>query len=635
MAERQTRRLKALELQNAIRAQVEERERIKRMEHERTLLEDRRNEDRLRQQFESNDQRAEEEQRRYLEKMQRDQEKQEAMCIAIEKARQEAELEKAKKRMLHIQVADDCAELDSGRNDKIENDVRQRSSDTNHSSDSAIQPNGSDESFGSKSFSTDSLIERGYDDDDDDGEKILIGTPIKMRKKTINRQASKKPMAANGAVGTPTSNNTATEAKPVEGTTIDGIALLLQAMPPLMPITPSDIQNLNQNLNTLNSNNIQLAAMLTQQMQQLNSLANGRSVDAKVVDIRSNECHADETSELVTCKRCSNQSNEQSMDGSLEVLSDCVTGFTEMVAGEANDVGKETMLPNVDTTVGPTDEPPPADHKSQTFDAATQTENKYGLEYCFQCRYHSCHHHHVVLKDVTQRCGDDVKIIALDQLKAKCLDRDCSATHANQMLDIKDAKELPVRLEDRPKWGVNRPQQQYIKASDRDPFYLRNKRKKHNRRHPFADSMAYDDGTADRLDDKEDGQSRAPSPNPSVITNSTVILSSPQVMAMPATPATPATGATPSPKSKRTVCTEILPIKTDVNGRVYLNFNESNMILSEDDIKVAGQQQRSNKAHRMTNRCQTVNALRGIKRTEAKIATRSLKSADQDLLTCS
>lgn len=619
MAERQSRRLKALELQNAIRAQVEERERIKRMEHERALLEDRRNEDRLRQQIESNEQRAEEEQRRYREKMQREQEKQETMRVAIEKARQEAELEKAKRRMLHIQAAGDGAEHDSGCNDNDE-DARQCSSDTNHSSDSAIQPNGSDESFGGKSFSTDSLIEKGYDDDIDDGDQILIGTPIKMRKKTLNRQPSKKPTAAGGAGGTPLTDGA--ETRPADGTTIDGIALLLQAMPPLMPITPNDIQNLNQNLNTLNSNNIQLAAMLTQQMQQLNSLANGRSSETK--SDRSNECHADTArGEQAACKRCANQSNEQSTGCSpadSRVAAERVNG---KAADEASDVGEEATPPIADAVMV-AEQAPIGELKSRTFDASTQTEHKYGLEYCFQCRYHSCHHHHVLLKDVTQRCGDDFKTIALDQLKATCMERDCSAAHTNRPLDLKDVKELPMRLEDRPKWGVNRPQHQYIKASERDPFYLRNKRKRHSRRRPFAGEMAYDDGTAmDAMDDKEDGRSRTPSPSPSVITNSTVILSSPQVM------------AASSPKSKRTVCTEILPIKTDVNGRVYLNFNESNMILSEDDIKLAGKQQRNNKMHRMTNRCQTVNALQGIKGNEAKMAARSLKSADQDLLTCS
>lgn len=35
-----------------------------------------------------------------------------------------------------------------------------------------------------------------------------------------------------------------------------------------------------------------------------------------------------------------------------------------------------------------------------------------------------------------------------------------------------------MRLEDRPKWGVNRPEIQYIKQSEKDPYYQRRLRQK-------------------------------------------------------------------------------------------------------------------------------------------------------------
>jgi len=35
-----------------------------------------------------------------------------------------------------------------------------------------------------------------------------------------------------------------------------------------------------------------------------------------------------------------------------------------------------------------------------------------------------------------------------------------------------------MRLEDRPKWGVNRPETQYIKQSEKDPYYQRRLRQR-------------------------------------------------------------------------------------------------------------------------------------------------------------
>lgn len=223
-----------------------------------------------------------------------------------------------------------------------------------------------------------------------------------------------------------------------------------------------------------------------------------------------------------------------------------------------------------------------ADCTQLTSDASTQTDQK--QELCFQCRYHHCHHHHVVVKDaITDDHG--VKTIAVNHAnsKLKCLNKDCTNALNGHRSSCGEPKE-PMKLEDRPKWGVNRPLQQYVKASERDPIYLRNKRKKHQKR------QFIDDGDNSKEDSAP--ESRSTSPSPSIITNSTVTLSSPALK-----------------NRKRSVCTEILPIKTDMNGRVYLNFNGASLQVSEDEQRRPLLKQRHQKI-RMINRSQTANDIR-------------------------
>lgn len=244
LAERTNRRIKALELQNAIKAQVEERERIRKMELEKTLMEERRQEEKLRQQMESNEQRYEEEQRKTREKLEREQRKQELMRIAIEKARQEAEMEKSKKKRSILtsecESPEPCDDMPNNENIATTR-TKEPSSPINDKMESD-------------------------DHDTDDGEKILIGTPIKMRKKTLNK-SQKVPLSAKKEVSVQSDK----EANTTPETNVDGIALVLQTLPPIMPILSNDIINLNQNINTLNTSNIQLAVMLAHQMQQLNT----------------------------------------------------------------------------------------------------------------------------------------------------------------------------------------------------------------------------------------------------------------------------------------------------------------------------------------------------------------------------
>lgn len=294
LAERTTRRIKALELQNAIKAQVEERERIRKMELEKTLMEERRQEEKLRQQMESNEQRYEEEQRKTREKLEREQRKQELMRLAIEKARQEAEMEKSKKKRSTLTVECESAE----NSDDMQDNQDITTTRIKVPSQSPINDKRS-------------TVEIETDDHDtDDGEKILIGTPIKMRKKTLNKP-QKVPLSAKKEVSVQSDK----EPSNMPETNVDGIALVLQTLPPIMPILSNDIINLNQNINSLNTSNIQLAVMLAHQMQQLNTtIAQNQNqlpestktnahetLDEKHLSIRS-DCNDSNLKEI--CKQC-------------------------------------------------------------------------------------------------------------------------------------------------------------------------------------------------------------------------------------------------------------------------------------------------------------------------------------------
>lgn len=196
LAERTTKRLKAIEFQNAIKEQLRERETIKRLEHERILLEERRQEDRVRKQMEAEQIRVEAEQRKHQDKIETEIKKQMAMKIAIEKARQEAELEKARRRReshlnLENVATNEC------------NDESNVSIDVPKCEDA---PESDNENGHIGAIETPSPTMDIDERHDDDGEKILIGTPIKMKKKTIaklnlsqhaNGKRVESPMATN------------------------------------------------------------------------------------------------------------------------------------------------------------------------------------------------------------------------------------------------------------------------------------------------------------------------------------------------------------------------------------------------------------------------------------------------------
>ncbi|VVC96174.1 unnamed protein product [Leptidea sinapis] len=103
-AQRETKRIKALELQSAILSQLEEREKQKQDEKERRLREERLEELRIQRQQDEDRMKVEEEKRRNDERLKNEQKKIDALKKALEDAEKKARLEKEKRFKCHKQA---------------------------------------------------------------------------------------------------------------------------------------------------------------------------------------------------------------------------------------------------------------------------------------------------------------------------------------------------------------------------------------------------------------------------------------------------------------------------------------------------------------------------------------------------
>ncbi|CAH2091328.1 unnamed protein product [Euphydryas editha] len=120
-AQRETKRIKALELQSAILIQLEEREKRRQEERERKLREERIEELRIQKQQEEDRLRLEEEKRKTKEKQLFEHRKLEALKKALEDAEKKARQEKEKKFNCHRQAANLNETIDSKETNEIEN----------------------------------------------------------------------------------------------------------------------------------------------------------------------------------------------------------------------------------------------------------------------------------------------------------------------------------------------------------------------------------------------------------------------------------------------------------------------------------------------------------------------------------
>ena len=303
LLERESKRRKAMELQDAIKDQLRERELQKKIEKENKIREEQIEEARLKKQMQLEHERLQKEQNMQQEKLNNERKKQEVMKQALERATAEAQAEREKRkreRTLASQASlDETISIErTGEKTEIFMDGCERSLEPRDEWKVKIvaliistlicnykiifqEQSQSPE----KKMSLQPNIE-----EDEDGETVLIGTPIKLKKKNLDiyrRKVYKRQTnfeenyrhisednTYNSQTSTPKSTSismdTSSELSSIKAphkrmSEIDGVGLLLQTLQPLVPFQmTNDLFGLNQ----LNLGNLQLA-LLVQQQQQL------------------------------------------------------------------------------------------------------------------------------------------------------------------------------------------------------------------------------------------------------------------------------------------------------------------------------------------------------------------------------
>lgn len=293
LAEREEKRRKAMELQQAIKQQLEERESIKKMEREKLYQQEKLEEERLARQMEIERLRLEKEQKMQNEKLENERKKEETMRKALEKAAMEAQIEREKKRRekallqssldetISIQKIGEKTEIfldqEIAKNSPGNfNKQMVQSSPGNFVKNSPRQmvKNSPVKTVEFERSSTPILKQpspQPNEIDDEDGETILIGTPIKLKKKNLDnfrkrtfyrrhqQNVESKPTTSDEEISSPkttrsvdSNNNEKSQNTQKNLTDLEGIAIVLQTMPlvPFVPISNEMFGGFNQ-LNNL------------------------------------------------------------------------------------------------------------------------------------------------------------------------------------------------------------------------------------------------------------------------------------------------------------------------------------------------------------------------------------------------
>ncbi|GAB0097861.1 hypothetical protein DMENIID0001_135390 [Sergentomyia squamirostris] len=526
LAERANRRRKAMELQDAIKDQLRERERQKKWEKERRLREERLEEERLMHQMEMEKARLDYEQRVQQEKLDKERKKHEMMRRAIVQAEMDAKVERERRKQKAFQS-------------RITGDVSPPPVRETVEAAEEIEEKVTESPEREKNV-----------------EKVLIGTPIKLKKK-LPQEDLEVPENDQEPEKLPEKSVMILEKN--RPTDLDGIALVLQTMTPVVPLPiSSDFLGLNATVN-----NLQLAFLLAAQQQ--HPPAQGIIIPPEPEKLSMRETHNRECS--YCCKIHGN-----TIPSAKEEIS-----FTENPPGQQG-IEEETppKLPHegtftkedtmkVETKIDvatSTTEDSSTSSSEISFSEKTLTPRKYRRDssssvdvsvqteippkLCNLCCHHKLYLQEIstVTTSVTQTSKNNGRSKNVPEeadnntTNEGNIENETITTTTTTKTMIRSKAGKGKKSESRPKWGVNRPLMQYIKASERDPFCLRQRRKKYQQK-SFVIKHDHDD---EEVDDKK--------PN---------LLS-------------------------RNVCTEILPIKTDSNGRIFLNFHEASVMMKEDPI---------------------------------------------------
>lgn len=290
LAERESRRRKAMELQAAIKEQLLERENIRRREKEKRLFEERLEEERIMRQMEAERERLDYEQKIQQEKNDLERKKQEVMRMALEKAEQDAKLEREKKKREKVMYSSIQHSSNMGLEGELDETIRVEKigglTTEIHVEGCTSAANLNEEEIKKTSDYGD------FNRFEEETEKILIGTPIKLRQKTSDNvrhiKSKLKKMEKHQEVDEEKSDysnsnnsnhteipNTASAASAAafaqnlkqhnqEATDIDGIALVLQTISPIVPL-PVMSQKDFFGLKNINANFQFATLMMTQQ----------------------------------------------------------------------------------------------------------------------------------------------------------------------------------------------------------------------------------------------------------------------------------------------------------------------------------------------------------------------------------
>lgn len=614
LAERESKRRKAMELQQAIKEQLQERENIKKVEREKQYLLDKMEEERLARQVDAERKRLECERNLQYEKLENERKKEEAMRRALEKAAQEAQREREKKRRERVAMQNTIDETISIQKigEKTEIFIDQKSQ-SGFNTPKMKNENQDRASVVQTPAPPESNID--YDDEEgDDGETVLIGTPIKLKKKnldTFRRKFHKRHQnvddyknTSDDDMSTTTSTSksvqSSSDTKEVKSTPrayseLDGIALVLQSMPmvPFVPLS-NDIFNFNQlnhlallmaAQNRLNSPNVTLPIIskdmtapsavngndkldlsqfiihqntpqtITLQIQQVESKqspSNGSECQIRIQSVqptpeqsvqRKDEVFSpvvavtkDDAPDLLTSTRSVPQTPVEPIankevqmpptplphDGTF-TKEECLTqdAFTStFTENQLADKEREVKI------LTPQKYRNGMKMKENSKTIGTQTESFLFCEYCsYQHQQHTQHHCTGHQPDGVEETPNDVQQEAAKSKEKK-------------------------NGENRPQWGVRNPPVKYLKASERDPFYGKNRKKRYLKK-----ALSESEKTDDSCTYRECPLVKSHSPTPLL------------------------------PKrlekfNRDNLCKNMLPIKYDRFGRICL-VDEQNFILNE------------------------------------------------------
>lgn len=589
LAAREMKRKKALELQDAIKQQLEEREMIKKFERERQLMEERIEEQRLIKQLQDEQERLDLEQQLQRTRQENELKKQELMRKAIEKAAFEAKLEKDKRRSrpsLRSPSPSVQINYETTSQEQDKNSHRQFSLD---------------EKSGIKA-------ESNCDQEKDiDGEKILIGTPIKMKKKHL-KHIRKHNQNLTETTEESTEDETASPLtvntkKKVENnkdaTDIDGISLQVQSLIPVVPmpfgnnffgITPQG-----------NFSNVQLLmiaqpnTMLTTQpnpfaMYQNYSITNVNQLSPQQSEIsqasimtkegtptptNGEECRPDTSSTVNNqrtvnsesyCNLCNkyhvcgrsaqylqtNNKRETPCKETPQVPHDGTFTKEILPCDTKLDVATSTNddLQSIDTVVEYQLRTPIKGYGQNEYNRNSTTE--IGVQTELDCEYcqHKFSHEHNRARIMSQSSSTiNHKNERQNYLYEHGRSEEEMTMTTTTTTIVKKEKKFDS-IQDRPKWGVRIPTVQYLKASEKDPFYQRNRRRRYMKTSKSLDHSKVDESSS------SEAPPRTPSSQHSVHRNKKGYYTS------------------------RNICTELLPIKTDGNGKVYF-IREKSFIINE------------------------------------------------------